>query len=660
MLRKKLILTVVTVLAAVLIGVGGEQPAQAELLYNSHAPDGLRIPAEIELLEDTYYYSSPNSNEQEGMFAPQKVKVLHTDAVWPVSGATWEIETMFGPRWIRPYPWTLDIAPPDRILLLEVTPLYRIPHESGGAVTSLSPQEVLVTGAEKQWFYTNDPAAKAWIQVHTTWMGDLWAHIPVNRIGTIQKKQWKAHFEGLMEDVKLEEIMGLETYETHKQTSGDYTIENVYTTIYERAYQIRTDHGLTWTSYPGIELKQSNESLQITSEKPLIRDLWDNGMHEAELLANEQVTAFEKVDVPIWRGRSYGDDQVWIGEPWYHVRTSKGTGWINKLYGEPDSPVPVKWKVDLKDGRELLRYPGLSFDTTSLLLKNETIDVTAFWDDPNGSKWLKTVVEGRSGWVGFHVSQDRIWDAEKGTELQIGFETLRGIPIVMEGGEWKLYDERRIGYETDGRSYADALLMAEQLKYKIERISKPNAVTIHKGDYSYRLEADSLDASIYWQGKEQRRLSLQEKPRLIGEGWYISIEDLRALFGLVQTDTEYEHFLLYEKEYRVELGQLPAEVKESLELGAFVYDWTNVSELNLRLPVTMTIEDEQNLMEEELTVREEAVVSEPGTNRGRSPVQLYAINADYPLTKGNHKLEVTLRVGERILWKQLIHVKVQG
>ncbi|GFZ75954.1 hypothetical protein GCM10008018_21660 [Paenibacillus marchantiophytorum] len=187
MIRNSMLVIATAMLIAGVSFTCGIPRVHAEaLLGGPYAPDGLRIPAEIELLSDTPYYASPpnrSDDKPEGVFAPQMVKVLKTEPSWSVSGTTWQIETMFGPRWIIPKPWDIDIAPPESVTLLEETPLYESQSEDGGSVATLSPQAVQVVGAEKQWFYTNDPKSKAWIQIHTTWLGDLWAHIPINRIG---------------------------------------------------------------------------------------------------------------------------------------------------------------------------------------------------------------------------------------------------------------------------------------------------------------------------------------------------------------------------------------------------------------------------------------------------------------------------------------------
>lgn len=360
----KMKLLAITILAAGL-GLGSlAHQSKAETIYGgSYAPEGIRFPAAIELLAETPYYADPNQpdDEPEGTFAPQEVNVLTVESSWSSGRSIWKIETMFGPRWIRPNPWEIDMEPPKRITLLEETPLYRSKSTKGEPAASLSAQEVEVVTADKQWFYTNDPSSKAWIKVHTTWLGDLWAHIPVNQIGTVHKVQRKAHYYGLPANSDLSTAMGFgeQKQDWSNSKAGDYTTVREFTTIYDRAFEIQTDQGTTWTRDKGVTILSANETIAIVRETPLIHDVWDGYKKEDAVIKDETVTAFEKIEERLESGR--GPYSIWNNSTWYHVRSSKGTGWINKLFGEPESAIPVHWKVTVNDQKELFRYPEIPF-----------------------------------------------------------------------------------------------------------------------------------------------------------------------------------------------------------------------------------------------------------------------------------------------------------
>ncbi|KRF11122.1 hypothetical protein [Paenibacillus sp. Soil787] len=422
MIKRKIF--AITILAAGL-GLGSlAHQTKAETIYGgSYAPEGIRFPATIELLAETPYYTAPNQpdDEPEGTFAPQEVNVLTVESSWSIGTAAWKIETMFGPRWIRPNPWEIDMEPPKHITLLEETPLYRSQSTKGEPAASLSAQEVEVVAAEKQWFYTNDPSSKAWIKVHTTWLGDLWAHIPVNQIGTVHKVQQKVHYYGLPANGDLSTAMGFgeQKQDWSDSKAGDYEIVREFTTIYDRAFEVQTEQGTTWTRDKGVTILSANETMEILREKPLIHVVWDGLKKEDAVIAGETVTVFEKIEERLWTGR--GPYPIWYNSTWYHVRSSKGTGWINKSIGEPEGAIPVHWKVVVKDPKELQRYPETPFSSSSLLLRDQTVEVTEVWKSPNfGPVWLKAHVDGRSGWIPYWDSlQDTIWDEDTQTASQM-------------------------------------------------------------------------------------------------------------------------------------------------------------------------------------------------------------------------------------------------
>ncbi|KIL38632.1 hypothetical protein SD70_24995 [Gordoniibacillus kamchatkensis] len=669
MARKTMLLAAALVLSALSFGAYAAKTQASTSIYATDAPDGLRIPGTIELLADTPYYANADDpdNKPEGVFAPQTVKVLSTQGSWSRGFATWQIETQFGPRWIRPKPWEIDIDPPERITLLEETPLYKSRSERGGPVASLSPQEVQVTAAEKQWFYTNDPGSKAWIQVHTTWLGDLWAHIPVDRIGTVQKMApRKAHFEGYEAFTDLGSALGKamppdNDPAARKLLKGDYTIVAEFTTVYA-GVQVQTDSGPAWAESVGIPVLDTNETLTLSAETPLIDDIWQRPFTELALLHGEKVTAFEKVTVTVWGGRWV--NPLWNGSAWYHVRTSKGTGWVNPLYGEPASAEAVHWRAELKEQHELMRYPGVPFDTSTLLLRQQAVEATAVWDDPYGSKWLKVSADGRSGWIQlWSPSQDRLWDEDvaAGTALQISMNAPNGAGIVRSGGdELRLYNEEKIGYTENGTDYLEALKLAKQLQFKTETVSYADAVMFRQGDYAFMLENGFKNAIIYWHGTVQKSVTLTEHPRRTEAGWYLNLSDARALFGLTQTVSSSSLYGLYAKDYKVEPGKLPAAVKNGrLEVQAFLYDQISPAERSGgRMPVLLSLEENGDHGGDSLVAKEEPVFS--GTDRGPDAMpSLFRLTASRELSRGTHQVDLVLRVGERIVWKQTISVSAE-
>ncbi|WP_135547866.1 hypothetical protein [Paenibacillus cymbidii] len=636
--------------------------AAAEPLYvGNYEPDGLRFPATIELLANTPYYASPDqpADEPEGAFAPQTVRVIRTQSSWSIGQATWEIETMFGPRWIRPKPWEIDIAPPSAITLLEETPLYRRADESGGPVAALAPQEVKVTGAEKQWFYTNDPNRPAWIQIHTTWMGDLWAHIPVNKIGTEQPLERKAHYYWLPDEGSLASAMGVASPAQDMLPGGDFAVAREYTTIYGRAYQVQTASGPTWTQDRGFPLLPVDETIELQSETPLLADIWDSARKETAVLKGGKATVFEKVEGPLSAGFYRGIPPVWYNGPWYHVRTPQGTGWINPLYGEPSAARPVHWRVDLAYERALQRYPDVPFAQSGAepTIGNRTVEATAAWADPGEARiWLKATVDGTTGWFAVWTGGgDRIWDEDAGTALQIMQAEMynAGMERTADGKE-TLFDGTAIGYRDSDGLFLDSILLASILRFKSERLPYVEAVEISQNDYSFVLQAGTREAHLYWHGTMVGTKQLRQLPRHDDAAWYMDKEDARELFGLAQyANASYTD--LVAAQYRVELGALPTVAKGGkLVLNAFVYEAVNrTAWAQSRLPLRLSLEENGDggaAFAEQLALP---------ANDATGALTLMRLHAERTLAPGPHQIDATLRVGERIVWRQTFHVTAE-
>ncbi|MCY9696496.1 hypothetical protein [Paenibacillus alginolyticus] len=661
MIKMKLI--AITILAAGL-GLGSlAHQSKAETIYGgSYAPEGIRFPSTIELLAETPYYADPNQpdDEPEGTFAPQEVNVLTVESSWSSGRSIWKIETMFGPRWIRPNPWEIDMEPPKRITLLEETPLYRSKSTKGEPAASLSAQEVEVVAADKQWFYTNDPSSKAWIKVHTTWLGDLWAHIPVNQIGTVHKVQRKAHYYGLPANSDLSTAMGFgeQKLDWSNSKAGDYTIAREFTTIYDRAFEIQTDQGTTWTREKGVTILSANETIAIVRETPLIHDVWDGYKKEDAVIKGETVTAFEKIEERLESGR--GPYSIWNNSTWYHVRSSKGTGWINKLFGEPESAIPVHWKVAVNDQKELFRYPEIPFSSSTLLLRDQTVEATGAWNGPNGGLWLKVHVDGRSGWIPFwNYSQDKIWDEDTNTIFHISKTNTNSLGIApAANGGLQINNGGRIGYMEKEQSYLDAILLAEQFQYKVEMVKGRDAVTFSKADYSFELNAGDRNALISWHGTKDKSVQLAEMPRHTRDSWYLNLKDVQTLFGITQVFAGSE-FSLFEKVYHVRLGELPTSAaKGRLELQAFVDDWTSREDYKSdQMPLQMFIEENGDHGGEGHLSQINGIVNDPDASV--APVTLFSLKASRPLAIGTHQLSVVIRIGERIIWKQNVEIVVK-
>ncbi|NQX61450.1 hypothetical protein [Paenibacillus qinlingensis] len=655
----------VTLLVVTLAGLFGKPAGtSAEFMAQGpYPPDGLRIPGTIELLSDTAYYPAADTpaDQPEGWFSPQNVNVIETNGAWSIGAGTWKIETMFGPRWIRPNPWEIDIAPPDHILLTSDTPLYSKMSERGGSVAALAPQEVKVVRAEKQWFYTNDPSSKTWIQIHTSWMGDLWAHIPVKQIGTVQDVSKHVYYQGIYGSKELLPLLQSAQTSMESASAGETRILQEYTTIYDRYFLVETEVGPLWTLQAGVTIVPSDETLNLTTEIPLFTGPSNK---ETAVLSGEKVTAFEKITQPLWTGR--GPYEIWHFSTWYHVHTSKGTGWINLLYGEPADAVNVHWKVSIRGDRELMRYPDVHYTSSVLLLRNQDVEVSAVWSLPNGTTLLKASKEGHTGWIPLQSwNQDRFWDLDTGTELQIETQYPQQVIFKLDSqGALKWNEDVDAGFVKEGVDVLKLKVLAEQLGYEQADVEgAKEAVRFTKGDYGFVLHKGGQNAEIYWKGILTNKITLSSAPtRSSGDGeLYLEQPAVKQLFGLSPIPW-YEGHAYYEGSYKVELGKLPEKLTgTTVKLNAFLYDtqvqWTQKN-LKDAIQPRLSLEENNDLGGKD-ALSSIAVAPASKTVTADTVTPLYHLSTSRTLTSGPHDLKIILRVGERIVWMQPWHVVME-
>ena len=76
---------------------------------------------------------------------------------------------------------------PQTISLLDITPLYAAPsYDIQEPLAKLSPQDVEVVSTEYGDQNYASPLSYTWIQIHTTWLGDVWIKLDNRKLGVIR------------------------------------------------------------------------------------------------------------------------------------------------------------------------------------------------------------------------------------------------------------------------------------------------------------------------------------------------------------------------------------------------------------------------------------------------------------------------------------------
>lgn len=359
------------------------------------SPDHPRIPSVISLLADTPMFDNPTTLDESqaiGMLSPQEgVQVLGSEHGWARGRSWWKISTLFGPKWISPEPWNVDVPPPDRITLTVETPLYATQDDTTEPTAVLTPQEVKVTGAQKQWFYSNDPSEKRWIRIQTSWLGQQWVHLPVSRVGhvsPVDRYEYYAMQYLLPDPSDNGPLYSMAGPRFKSLVNETVHITGEYKNVYDTWYQVETPDGPRYVWEKGIPVTRQTETVTLKSETPLLANP-QNYNQQVLVLPPQTVTAFEKV----------------TGTTMYHIQTELGDAWVDPSYSEPTNTMKSDVKLELLQPQLLYRFPHQRFELTGFTLRAGTVQPTAVWTSPEGATWY--LLESNAGKVWFTVQQDQ-------------------------------------------------------------------------------------------------------------------------------------------------------------------------------------------------------------------------------------------------------------
>lgn len=608
------------------IGIAFSMTANAEM-FPTDTPESGRVPSVITLLANTPYYDKYENSggPPEGVLAPQDVEVVVGGMPWSDRSNWWKIHTKFGDKWINVQSKDLDVPPPKSVSLLTNTPIYANPDADAEPAAVLSPQEVTVVGAQKQWFASEgfDNKSMKWLKIHTTWLGDQWIRLPLDRIGSIHSLNEKAYFlnEGDMHNVEL-------------QVTGEFV-----SPFFDSLYRVETNNGEQWLSSRGMKITEKRETIKLETRTTLFVNPYPYG-EEVTILAPQTVESFEQID-----HNSYWytpDNPVW-----YHVHTSLGDGWINKQFADPVDAKPAQVAIQLNTNTELMSYPTSGMWYQFAQLSPQIVHPTLYWDDKTGNRWYQIDSYVGKTWFTLNPSTDRI--LQPGTEqtIQILFYTLYYNGARVSGDEL-LFQERKVGYGKDGTWYVSIPFLSEGFRYT-ESESNGGFTYASKTGYAFRVKPGAVTATTLWQGEEGSTLQLTRAPEAGANGEiYLAMADVRTLFGtLISENGSDMAFTL--QAYNVTAPDTPYVVdKDKLVVRASLVDNTQLlkpdnHEDRLRL-VIETLGD----IGKDTSIQAGAEWAAPL----RTDQALFEIHVAKQLKLGVNTLRASIKLGERILWQQ--------
>ncbi|MGG1517295.1 hypothetical protein ABE504_17925 [Paenibacillus oryzisoli] len=280
-------------------------------------------------------------------------------------------------------------AIPPVITLFERTDLYAEPDDSFRPIAALTPQDVVTVEAEQEW-YAKGRGEKVWIQIKTTWAGDLWMHLDYEKIGVVKPIDTNI---ALLWSASLYSQPALSA-----TTDAALTPQTVHANaIFEspasyltNSYRIETtwlgDMWLVSNPHMLTDMEVLNQAMDLPTETLYMED-YDTANRlqrpsDAQFIPPQHVVAFEKTQNGV-----------------YHVRTKDdSTFWINPDYAQPVGAEPFEQKVTLSKETVLHLFPTMSFPTFGILTPQT---VTAFerWIAPNHQHWYHIRTWAGDMWV---------------------------------------------------------------------------------------------------------------------------------------------------------------------------------------------------------------------------------------------------------------------
>ncbi|GAA4827580.1 hypothetical protein GCM10023310_00270 [Paenibacillus vulneris] len=599
--------------------------ANAEM-FPTDTPESGRVPSVISLLADTPYFDKYENSwaPPEGVLAPQDVEVVIGGMPWSSQHNWWKIHTKFGDKWINVQSQDLDVPPPKTITLLDNTPIYAKPDAAEEPTAVLSPQDVTVVGAQKQWFAEEgfDNSTMKWLQIHTTWLGDQWVQLPLNRIGSVRSLDEKAYF--LNEENLRHAAL---------QVTGEFV-----SPFYNSLYRVEMDNGPKWISSRGMKITETKESIKLNTRTTLFVHPYPYD-EEAAILEPQTVESFERIE-----RNSYGntpDDPVW-----YHVHTSSGDGWVNNQFADPIDTKPAEVAIQLNANTELMSYPTSGIWYKFAQLSPQIVHPSLYWDDKLGNRWYQIDSYVGKTWFRINPYTDRILQPGSEQAIQISFYTLYYNSAKVNGDEL-LFQERKVGYKKEGSWYVSAPFLSEGFRYTVRESEGTFTLESNTG-YGFRVTPGSNTADTMWQGNAGSHVKLIQAPERLADGeLYLNIADARTLFGSLISEKGSD-MAFWLQAYHIAAPSLPqSSDTDSLELVASLTD-------NIQLLQSDNIQDRPKLVVAERGNLEHSAVEANAEWVAplRTDQVLYQYKAVRQLKPGTNELRASIKIGERILWQQ--------
>lgn len=623
--------------------------------------DGIFIPKQLTFIENMPYYVIPNTlrNEPEGTLAPQTVEVVEAEVNWATSGNWWKIHTDIGDRWIKTYPWQIEVPPPQTLRLMSETPLFAQPSEEDGQTAALTPQEVTVVDAEKNWFRQAEGEynPKHWIKIHTTWLGDQWIHLHLDEIGNLQPLDQQVYYPSVFYNSSPYWDYYSGQYEGELTSAFAHQTAK-FRSVLGSSYQFETKMGLKWSVAQGMPIVPDKQILHRKNPSPLFAYPNENAELTATLPAGELNVVATTTN------------SAWYSSPdhWYHVKNDQADGWFSPTFADPEDSVEDTASLILdSDITAIYQFPNTRIWLNHGQIGPQTIHPLAAWTGPDGTRWYKISSFVGQGWISINPFVDEVVLKNRPNDIQIRSRTTyQGVFYQNESGVFT-YGPETIGTMLKGEPSFRSSFVAGLYHYEGSGPDADGWWTFKNADgYAVQLKAGEPTAKTFWNGKLENTVKLTEAPAPDPESKQgaplISLTHLRMLFGV--TTAYYDKVSYGDK--NVMLG--------TTEYGVSNLDLPKNSDIN-KLHLSGLLYEDMYKDEGAILPQLQIIVKNREDTDSQSPDQLALIKRlyklgyqyglsdvglDVMLKPGVNHLSIQFKVGERILLERDWEVTAPG
>jgi hypothetical protein len=244
------------------------------------------------------------------------------------------------------------------------------------------------------------------------------------------------------------------------------------------------------------------------------------------------------------------------------------------------------------------------------------------------------------------ITMDGLSEENRDYALEIRKKSETTMRVQFLGNEM-YHNDKQLGFGVRGRPMLSLRYLAEWFGFGVEYDPEMGTALVSKGTYGFRLKPGSDRAEISWAGEKVSERELTDKPLLQDNVFYLYSLDLSDLLGLIAIwDDRARTWDIIFRDYTVrELG-FPTTINDDvLTLKVLLYDTGTFTMPFLGL-------------KDRTTGLPSQVGSTSFLESGPGSLKKYEVSSTIKVREKTRQLQVSLKMGERIIYAKDFAVRV--